>query len=195
MIAGLRGQLERVEEDAAIVNLHGFMVRVLAPGSTLAGLPIVGVEVDLLTHLVVREDALTLYGFSTAAELQLFELLITVNGVGPRVAMNLLSFYDPAALYQAIADEDTTTLSRAPGIGKVTAGRIILDLKRKLPDDFAPSLGGQPDDRDREAVAALESLGYTGGEARSALGSVENRANLTVEERVVAALRLMDDNT
>ncbi len=194
MIAGLRGQLERVEEDAAIVNLHGFMVRVLAPGSTLAALPVAGSEIELLTHLIVREDALTLYGFSTGAELQLFELLITVNGVGPRVAMNLLSFSDPAALYQAIADEDTTTLSRAPGIGKVTAGRIILDLKRKLPDDFAPSLGGQPDDRDREAVAALESLGYTGGEARSALGSVENRANLTVEERVVAALRLMDFN-
>jgi Holliday junction DNA helicase RuvA len=107
--------------------------------------------------------------------------------------MNLLSFSDPAALYQAIADEDTTTLSRAPGIGKVTAGRIILDLKRKLPDDFAPALGGEPDDRDREAVAALESLGYSGGEARAALGIVENRSNLTVEERVIAALQRMDD--
>ncbi len=194
MIAGLRGTLERVEEDAAIVNLHGFMVRVLAPGSTLSGLPPAGSDIELVTHLVVREDALTLYGFSSAAELQLFELLITVNGVGPRVAMNLLSFSDPAGLYQAIADEDTGLLSRAPGIGKVTAGRIILDLKRKLPDDFAPALGGQPDDRDREAVVALESLGYTSGEARSALGSVENRSNLTVEERVVAALRMMDDN-
>lgn len=195
MIAGLRGTVERVEEDAVIVNLHGFMVRALAPGSTLSSLPVTGDEVELLTHLVVREDALTLYGFSTSAELQLFELLITVNGVGPRVAMNLLSFSDPAGLYQAIADEDTTLLSRAPGIGKVTAGRIILDLKRKLPDDFAPSLGGQPDDRDREAVAALESLGYSSGEARSALGAVENRSNLTVEERVVASLRMMDDNT
>ena len=193
MIAGLRGRLERVEEDAAIVDLHGFMVRVFAPGSTLSSLPVVGDAIELRTHLVVREDALTLYGFSTAAELQLFELLITVNGVGPRVALNLLSFSDPAGLYQAIADEDTTMLSRAPGIGKVTAGRIILDLKRKLPDTFAPSLGGEPDDRDREAAAALESLGYTGAEARGALGSVENRANLTVEERVVAALRSMDD--
>ena len=194
MIAGLQGQLAGVEEDGLIVNLHGFMVRVHAPGSTLAALPVVGSDVELLTHLVVREDALTLYGFSTAPELQLFELLITVNGVGPRVAMNLLSFAEPAMLYQAIADEDTTTLSRAPGIGKVTAGRIILDLKRKLPEDFAPSLGGPPDDRDQEALAALESLGYSGSEARTALSSVENRSNLTVEERVVSALRSMDDN-
>ncbi|CAN5730132.1 Holliday junction branch migration protein RuvA [soil metagenome] len=195
MIAGLRGRLASVEEDAIIVDLHGFLVRVFAPGSTLSSLPIVGEEIDLNTHLVVREDALTLFGFGTAAELQLFELLITVNGVGPRAAMNLLSFSDPAGLYQAIADEDTATLSRAPGIGKVTAGRIILDLKRKLPENFAPSLGGEPDDRDREAVAALEALGYSGSEARSALGSVDNRAQMTVEERVVAALRAMDDNS
>ena len=194
MIAGLRGRLAAVEEDAVIVDLHGFLVRALAPGSTLSSLPLIGDEIELSTHLAVREDSLTLYGFGTLAELQLFELLITVNGVGPRAAMNLLSFSDPAGLYQAIADEDTTTLSRAPGIGKVTAGRIILDLKRKLPEDFAPSLGGQPDDRDREALAALEALGYSGGEARSALGSVDNRTQMTIEERVVAALRAMDDS-
>ena len=194
MIAGLRGRLAAVEEDAVIVDLHGFLVRALSPGSTLSSLPLIGDEIELSTHLAVREDSLTLYGFGTLAELQLFELLITVNGVGPRAAMNLLSFSDPAGLYQAIADDDTTTLSRAPGIGKVTAGRIILDLKRKLPEDFAPSLGGQPDDRDREALAALEALGYSGGEARSALGSVENRTQMTIEERVVAALRAMDDS-
>lgn len=194
MIAGLRGRLAAVEEDAVIVDLHGFLVRALAPGSTLSSLPLIGDEIELSTHLAVREDSLTLYGFGTLAELQLFELLITVNGVGPRAAMNLLSFSDPAGLYQAIADDDTTTLSRAPGIGKVTAGRIILDLKRKLPEDFAPALGGQPDDRDREALAALEALGYSGGEARSALGSVDNRTQMTIEERVVAALRAMDDS-
>lgn len=194
MIAGLRGRLAAVEEDAVIVDLHGFLVRALAPGSTLSSLPLTGDEIELSTHLAVREDSLTLYGFATPAELQLFELLITVNGVGPRAAMNLLSFSDPAGLYQAIADEDTTTLSRAPGIGKVTAGRIILDLKRKLPKDFAPSLGGQPDDRDREALAALEALGYSGGEARSALGSIDNRSQMTIEERVVAALRAMDES-
>ena len=194
MIAGLRGRLAAVEEDAVIVDLHGFLVRALAPGSTLSSLPLIGDEIELSTHLAVREDSLTLYGFGTLSELQLFELLITVNGVGPRAAMNLLSFSDPAGLYQAIADEDTTTLSRAPGIGKVTAGRIILDLKRKLPEDFAPSLGGQPDDRDREALAALEALGYSGGESRSALGSVDNRTQMTIEERVVAALRAMDES-
>lgn len=193
MIAGLRGVLAGIEEGALIVDLHGFLVRVHAPGSTLGALGAIGDPVELHTHLVVREDALTLYGFASRAELQLFELLITVNGVGPRAALNLLTFADPATLYQAIADEDTSLLSRAPGIGKVTAGRIILDLRRKLPEDFSPTLGAEVDTRDQETIAALEALGYTSAEARQALAGVENRSGLTVEERIIAALRNMDD--
>lgn len=192
MIAGLHGILANVEQDALIVDLHGFLVRVLAPGSTLNAIGGVGERVELHTHLAVREDALTLYGFASKPELQLFDLLLGVNGVGPRAALSLLTFADPAALYQAIADDDTTMLSRAPGIGKVTAGRIILDLKRKLPTDFAPSLGGEPDTRDQESLAALEALGYTTTEARQALAAVEQRSGMTVEERIVAALRNMD---
>lgn len=193
MIAGVRGILAGIEEDALIIDLHGFLIRAIAPGSTLGALGAVGDPVELHTHLVVREDSLTLYGFGTKAELQLFELLITVNGVGPRAALNLLTFADPATLYQAIADEDTALLSRAPGIGKVTAGRIILDLRRKLPEDFAPTLGTEVDTRDQETVAALEALGYTSAEARQALATVEDRSGLTVEERIIAALRHMDD--
>ncbi len=195
MIAGLQGILADVEETALIIDLHGFQVRALAPGSTLGSVGSIGEPVSLHTHLAVREDSLTLYGFASKAELQFFELLIGVNGVGPRAALSLLSFADTSALYQAIADEDTGLLSKAPGIGKVTAGRIILDLKRKLPDDFAPTLGGQPDTRDQETLAALESLGYTTSEARRALAAVENRSAMTIEERIVAALRSMDDGS
>lgn len=193
MIAGVRGQLARAEEQALILDVGGIQLRILAPSSTLNVAGEVGAEVELLTHLVVREDALTLYGFATSGELQLFELLITVNGVGPRVALNLLSFAQPGALYEAIANEDAGLLAKAPGVGKVTAGRIILDLKRKLPDDLGITVSSI-DDRDREATEALEALGYSAAEARSALTAVQNRDGLGVEERIIAALRNIDQS-
>ncbi len=103
MIARIHGTVAGAEEDAVLVDLHGLVMRVLSPGSTLSNLPPIGSAVSLETHLVVREDAMTLYGFATAAELQFFELLIGVNGVGPRAALNLLTFADPVQIYQAIA--------------------------------------------------------------------------------------------
>lgn len=187
MIAGVRGVVATIEETAVVVDLHGFMVRVYSSNHTLASME-AGQTVELQTHLLVREDALTLYGFSSEAELQLFQLLLGVNGVGPRVALSLLSFDQPAALYQAIANEDTQLLSRVPGVGKVTAGRIIFDLKRKLPDSI-PGTIASVDDLDRDALDALEALGYTIAEARSGLAAVEQRSGMTVEERVYAALQ------
>lgn len=187
MIAGVRGVITAVEESALVVDLHGFMVRVFSSGHTLGSLA-VGDTVQLQTHLVVREDALTLYGFTNHAELQLFQLLLGVNGVGPRVALSLLSFDEPAALYRAIANEDTTLLSRVPGVGKVTAGRIVFDLKRKLPG-FIPGTLSSADDSDRDAIDALEALGYSTSEARGGLAAVEGRTGLTIEERVYAALQ------
>lgn len=191
MIAGVRGVLIAVEEGAVVVDLHGFMLRLLAPGSTLNALPSPGQHVELRTHLVVREDSLTLYGFATDAELQLFQLMLGVTGVGPRAALGLLSFAEPGEIYQAISNEDTALLARAPGIGKVTAGRIVLDLRRKLPEDLGIATAA-PDDRDREAVEALLALGYDVAEARAAVTGIESRDGLTVEERVVAALRGLD---
>lgn len=191
MIAGVRGQIAALEETSVVVDLHGFMVRVNTSASTLGELGGEGDLVELITHLVVREDALTLYGFSTSAELELFQLLLGVNGVGPRVALSLLSYLDPGSLYDAIANEDSAALSKVPGVGKVTAGRIILDLKRKLPEDFAVAAGNR-DDRDIEVIAALEALGYSTFEARNSLAEVENRSAMTVEERIIASLQNMD---
>lgn len=187
MIAGVRGTVSGLEETAVIVDLHGFMVRVFSSSHTLSALSL-GDAVELRTHLIVREDALTLYGFASDAEVQLFQLLLGVNGVGPRVALNLLSFDQPAALYQAIANEDTALLSRVPGVGKVTAGRIVFDLKRKLPDTI-PGTVGSVDTVDRDALDALEALGYSPSEARSGLAAIEERSGMTVEERVFAALQ------
>jgi holliday junction DNA helicase RuvA len=187
VIAGVRGVVARVEESAVIVDLHGFMVRVHSSTHSLSSLE-TGQPVELLTHLLVREDALTLYGFATEPELKLFTLLLGVNGVGPRVALSLLSFDQPSVLYRAIANEDTALLSRVPGVGKVTAGRIIFDIKRKLPDEI-PGTVSAVDDVDRDALDALESLGYTTSEARTGLAAVEQRSGMTVEERVFAALQ------
>lgn len=191
MIAGVRGRIAALEETSVIVDLHGFLVRVNTSASTLGDVGGEGDLVELTTHLVVREDSLTLYGFSTGAELELFQLLLGVNGVGPRVALSLLSYLDPGSLYEVIANEDTGALSKVPGVGKVTAGRIILDLKRKLPDDFAIAAADR-DDRDIEVIAALEALGYSTTEARNSLAQVENRSNMTVEERIIASLQSMD---
>lgn len=187
MIAGVRGVVTVLEETAIVVDLHGFMVRVYSSGHTLSSVA-VGDSIELRTHLAVREDALTLYGFISDAELQLFQLLLGVNGVGPRVALSLLSFDQPAVLYQAIANEDTALLSRVPGVGKVTAGRIVFDLKRKLPDTI-PGAMSSADGTDRDAIDALEALGYSTSEAREGLAAVEGRSGLTVEERVYAALQ------
>lgn len=187
MIAGVRGTVTGLEETAVIIDLHGFMVRVFSSSHTLSAISI-GDEIELRTHLIVREDALTLYGFAGDAEVQLFQLLLGVTGVGPRMALNLLSFDQPAALYQAIANEDTALLSRVPGVGKVTAGRIVFDLKRKLPDTI-PGTVGSVDTVDRDALDALEALGYSTSEARSGLAAIEERSGMTVEERVFAALQ------
>ena len=188
MIAGLRGQIGRIEAAAVVIDLHGFMLRVQTSTRVLANLGAPGEPIDFVTHLAVREDALTLYGFPTQAELDLFELLLTVSGVGPKVALALLSFGEPSALYEAIANEDTALLSKVPGIGKKTAEQIVFHLRRKLPD-FVPAGMSPTDDADREAVVALEALGYTLPEARSALAAVEQRGGMSVEERVYNALQ------
>ena len=188
MIAGLRGTVAAVESSAVVVDLHGFLVRVNTSSRTAAAAGTVGSPVELVTHLVVREDALTLYGFADETELELFQLLLTVSGVGPRVALSLLAFGDPSTIYGAISNEDTSLLSKVPGIGKKTAEQIVFHLKRRIPD-YVPAASGGIGAPDREALAALEALGYNLIEARNALNAIENRDGLTVEERVFFALQ------
>lgn len=190
MIAGVKGVVAAVEPSALVIDLHGFMIRVLTSGRTATAVGAVGDRVSLVTHLVVREDALTLYGFVDQDELELFQLLLTVSGVGPRVALNLLSFDEPAAIYAAISADDVKLLSKVPGIGKKTAEQIVFHLKRKLPDVLPAAGGGGPlDTADREALAALEGLGYSLTEARGALNALQDRDGLTIEERVFQALQ------
>lgn len=178
MIAHVRGELIRAEVDAAVVDCGGVGYRCLVPASTRNRLPAVGSQVLLHTSLQVREDAMTLYGFLQASELEFFELLLRVDGVGPKVALALLSTLTPDQARRAIALEDAHALTRVPGIGKKTAQRIVLELKEKvgaLPSgSIAPiEVGGlspaAPGDRTAETIEALQALGYSRSEAAEAV--------------------------
>ncbi len=190
MISGVRGRIVQKAPGAVLVDVHGIILRVLTSQTTIADLPDSGVEIELATHLYVREDQLTLFGFTSPEELQLFELLLTVSGIGPKVALGILSAARPESIQRAIAAEDIVMLSRLPGIGKKTAQRIIFDLRGKLPEPVAaggPSLSGA----DNEALEALQALGYSAAEARDALAGLERRDGQTVEERIFAALQAL----
>ena len=198
IIAGIEGALERKTADAAIVRVGGgVLLRVYAPATDLSNLPAAGEQVRLFTHLVVREDDLQLYGFATEQGLRLFELLIGVSQIGPKGALAALSALSPQDLAVAIAAGDARTLSRAPGIGRRTADRIILELAPRLEDEFgaafiagtsaapiAVSPGGDL------ALQWLLALGYSAFEARQAL-SVEREEGLETDERVRRALQRM----
>ena len=178
MIGSVAGTLIETYPDGALVDVNGVGYRVLAPASVLARLPGAGERVRLHTHLHVREDALTLYGFTTAEERDLFEVLMGVNGIGPKGGMAVLSVYAPDGLRKAIIGEDLDALTLIPGVGKKTASRMVLELKEKLgaTDDLAP-VAGTPALREAlgEVRAALLQLGYSTTEARGAIERVATR--------------------
>lgn len=182
MIAYVSGDVIARASDHVVVDVHGVGYKVFVPRQPSNN------AVTLHTHHVVRDDAQQLYGFETREELALFEMLITVPNVGPRAALSLLSVSRPAALAAAIASGDVAALARAPGVGKKTAERLILDLKGKIArggPEREPA--GMP--LDDEAAAALQALGYTAAEALSALRGVPGAGTAPTEERVTAALR------
>ena len=188
MIAGVRGRIAGRLPGTVLVDLHGLILQVLTSATTLSDIGETGSEVELVTHLHVREDALTLFGFATQDELRLFLLLLGVTGVGPKAALSILSTARPAELARAIEAGDADLLSRAPGIGRKTANRIILDLRGKLPEQVEGPTGPIVP-ADVEALEALQALGYSAVEARTALSQLEPQPGQTVEQRVFAALQ------
>jgi holliday junction DNA helicase RuvA len=194
MISGVRGQVISKLPGIIQVDVGGIFIRVLTSQHSVDQAGDVGDEVTLLTHLQVREDDLSLFGFIGADELQCFQLLIGVSGIGPRVALGMLSASRPDDIYQAIANEDTQYLSRMPGIGKKTANRIIFDLRGKLPEPTEDEIAGMPVERrsdDLDALEALQALGYSTSEARNALSRIDSSPEHTVEERVFNALQFL----
>ncbi len=193
MIAGLRGLIDTKTADSLLVDVGGMIYRVGTSATTLSDAGDPGDEIRLHTHLFVREDQLTLYGFASLDELRLFETMIAVTGIGPRLGCAILSHIRTDLLYEAIQSENADYLSTVPGVGKKTAARLILELRGKLPKDFAPAVSGAPvGDGDQAAtVEALRSLGYTAAEAHGAIlrSGRELDASVTVEDRILAALR------
>lgn len=193
MIAGLHGAIESKRADALLVDVHGVIYRVGTSTSTLSSIGGAGDSVRLHTYLLVREDALALYGFATQDELDLFEALISATGIGPKIACAALSRFQPDQLREAIHQGNAQLFATVPGIGAKTAARLIVDLKGKLPEPAAgsPSSFGVVDE---DVVAALRSLGYSPAEATAAAVRVESVPGMTSEERVIAALRIINED-
>ena len=184
MIAYVNGILENLEEGNAVIDVNGIGYNVNISGSTMDRMPGIGEMVKLYTYTNVKEDAFTLFGFLSRDELNLFKLLITVNGIGPKGGLAILSVMTPDDLRFAILAGDSKSLSKAPGIGKKTAERITLELRDKLKLSEDELLGGTsasasdigPMDGDNsardEAVAALVALGYNSSDAMKAVRKV-----------------------
>ncbi len=187
MIAGLRGQIAAKYADSLLVDVNGVIYRVGTSATTVSEAGNVGDEIELKTHLVVREDILALYGFAFDEEMRVFEALIAVTGVGPRLACAVLSVLKPDSLHVAVDQGDADTLATVPGIGKKTAARLIVELRGKLPE--AGIAFAAPSSEDTDVVAALRALGYSLGEANVAVSRIGKQTGSTVEERIIAALR------
>ena len=185
MIASLAGTVAAVEPGVVVVEVGGLGLRVLVPASTAAHLPPVGGRATLLPHLLVREDALTLSGFATAAELELFERLLGVRGLGPAKALALRSGSSVAALRAAIAGENASALMRLPGIGRRLAAQLVLDLKDKVGPAAAEA------GIDGEVLAWLTAMGFPPAESQAAVAKLPRDPSLPVEERVRQALAVL----
>ena len=204
MIGQLRGTILEKQPPQLVVDVQGIGYEVDAPMSTFYQLPEVGQEVSLFTHFVVREDAHHLYGFYTRDERLLFRTLLKVNGVGPRLALTILSSIAPEEFVRCVLSNDTASLVCLPGIGKKTAERLVIEMRDKLSDWYqtVPPEGATLIKQDNErpprgrhqilqdAISALISLGYKQHEANRTVTKIDDGA-ATSEELIRRALREM----
>ncbi|HET7649375.1 MAG TPA: Holliday junction branch migration protein RuvA [Gammaproteobacteria bacterium] len=189
MIGFLRGKILRKQPPLLVLDVHGVGYEVEAPMSTFYDLPDAGTEITLHTHLIVREDAHILFGFLTESERRMFRSLIRVNGVGPRLALTILSGISADAFARCVRDNDSAALTRLPGIGKKTAERLVVEMRDRL-DQFQEgvvdgSAAGSPRE---EALSALIALGYKPPEATRMLQGIKE-TDLSSEELIRRALQ------
>jgi Holliday junction DNA helicase RuvA len=188
MIATLEGILEHRGNDSVVINVGGIGFRVHVSGSTSSQLGAVKDKVFLYTHLHVREDNISLYGFASNEELALFKNLISVSGVGPRVALALLSALSPEQVVMTITSGNIDVLSQAPGIGKKMASRLVVELRSKLEREWKEVvLPLAPESAD--IIAALTGLGYSVTEATHAASKIPESQELSLEEKIRIALQ------
>ncbi len=188
MIASLQGKLESLGSNGAVINVGGIGFQVYMPTSTLSTLGAIGKEVKLHTYLHLREDNVALYGFASTEELGLFQNLLSVSGIGPKLALAMLSAMSIEKLTMAIVTGSADLLTEIPGIGKKTANRLILELKDKLGAGWITTPGVQLAEENAEVMAALTTLGYSIAEATRAVASLPADSKLSLEDRVKLAL-------
>ena len=184
MISFLEGDVAERSGGRVVISVGGVGYDVLVPASTLAKLPPIGRPTRIYTRMVVRDDAMTLFGFANADERELFDLLVTVNGIGPRVALSFLSVLSPDAFRRAVCSGDIGALTVVPGVGKKVAQRVVLDLKDKLGGEVVIVDGPLADVRE-----ALLSLGLTQQEASDAMTGLAPNGDAAVEDLLREALQ------
>jgi Holliday junction DNA helicase RuvA len=189
MITSLQGKVESIGGDRAVINVGGIGFMVFMPTTTLSALGKPGDEVKVHTHLHVREDNISLYGFGSAEELWLFETLLGVTGLGPRLSLAILSSLSPEQVTMAIATGSTEMLDMIPGIGKKVANRIVLELKEKIGAGWAITAGVPAAQENTDVLAALTSLGYSAAEAVKAVAALPDDPKLNLEDRIKLALQ------
>ena len=200
MIGSLRGRVAHLGPESMIVEVGGVGYKVTAPGRLLAEVGGAGSDVHLYIHTYVREDQIALYGFGSVEDLEFFELLMSVKGIGPKAALGMISQAETRLLKKAVFQEDRALLATVPGVGPKTAARVILELRDKLKEEYLA--GGPTDGGDGRtgpglsvaegAVRALTSLGYREAEVRRVMASLEVAADAELDVTVAVALKALD---
>jgi len=191
MIASISGTVQKIETSSLVVAVGGVGLRVFVPRTVLENVGGIGRAIGLYTHLQVREDDLSLFGFENEDDLDLFTVLLGVQGIGPKVALSILGTLSPELLKSAIMREETAVLQRVPGIGKKTAERIMFQLRDKLDLGGAAATMPLVSDIDADVIDVLTGLGFSIIEAQSALQHVPREVR-AMDERVQAALQYLD---
>lgn len=189
MLYSVSGKLTLKSDHFAVVESAGLGIKLFASKQTLKGLPAKGADVKFFTHLYVREDALDLYGFHTADELEFFEMLISVSGIGPKSALSILDIAPLNELSAAIKQGRPDLLTRASGVGRKTAERVIVELRGKV-ESSKSGLVIEKMETDADLVEALTGLGYRKEEVRAALAKVDSKLH-QLEDRLKAALAIL----
>lgn len=197
MIAYISGALVSAGENYIVIDNHGMGYRIFVSGKFLEHIPAYGTQIKIYTHMYIREDELTLYGFHSEEELSVFRILIGISGVGPKVAMAILTALTIQELQLAVISEDAKTISKANGVGAKGASRIILELKDKLKMedmmDVAYEQSIVQDTQDlnaaRDAILALVNLGYSNSEAALAVKKIGDTSQMDIESILKAALK------
>lgn len=199
MIGSLKGRVAHLGPESMIVEVGGVGYLVTAPGRLLAEVGGVGTDIHVFIHTYVREDQIALFGFGSLEDLEFFELLMSVKGIGPKAALGMISQAETRLLKKAVFQEDRALLATVPGVGPKTAARVILELRDKLKEEY---LAGEPADGDGRsgptlsvaegAVRALTSLGYREGEVRRVMAGLNIDADAELDVTVAQALKALD---